>query len=136
MSLLRSGNVPCRYFFTVSVNFKIMQCRMSNLRKGSVALSNLRVKGPLFYIAVSGNNPSTHCHCVNGGRRGCLLMSLGCYRTDKNCQHVCLLISFFYFSANNVFGECPSRYLLYFLLSKKGHLQTGGCFSRRSTFIR
>ena len=32
----------------VTVDFKVVQCHLSNLRKGRVALSNLRVKGPLF----------------------------------------------------------------------------------------
>ena len=37
---------PLSLFFTVPVDFEIVQCRPSNLRKGSVALSNFRVKGP------------------------------------------------------------------------------------------
>ena len=36
---------PVIFLFTVPVDFKIVQC-LSNLRKGSVALSNVRVKGP------------------------------------------------------------------------------------------
>ena len=38
------------------VDFKIVQCRLSNLRKGSNALSNLRVKAPhsigLLYVGI------------------------------------------------------------------------------------
>ena len=45
LSILRKVNVPCHYFFFLSVNFKRAQCRLSNLRKGRIALSNLRVKG-------------------------------------------------------------------------------------------
>ena len=73
LPVLRNGNVPCCYFlnrpaslrtspmcisilekrqcplplvfFYLSVNFKIVQCCLSNVRKVSVALSNLRVKG-------------------------------------------------------------------------------------------
>ena len=33
MSHLRNGNVPCRYFGNVHVNFKIAKCPLSNLRK-------------------------------------------------------------------------------------------------------
>ena len=46
LSILRIGNVPCHYFLNIPVDFKVSQCRMSILRNGSVALSNLRVKGP------------------------------------------------------------------------------------------
>ena len=46
LSILRKGNVPCHYFVFLSVDFKRVQCRLSNLREGCVALSNLRVKGP------------------------------------------------------------------------------------------
>ena len=51
LSILRNGNVPCRPFLNVLVDFKvpgIVQCRLSNLRKGPVALSNLRVNGPII----------------------------------------------------------------------------------------
>ena len=41
LASLRNGNVPFRYFLNV-----VVQCRQSNSRKGRVALSNLRVKGP------------------------------------------------------------------------------------------
>ena len=34
LSILRNDNVPCRYFLNVPVDFKIVQCRLSNLRKG------------------------------------------------------------------------------------------------------
>ena len=44
---LRKVNVPCHYFVFLSVYFKRVQCRLLNLRKGHVALSNLRVKGHL-----------------------------------------------------------------------------------------
>ena len=46
LSILRNCNVPCRYFTKFPVDFKIALCRLSNLRKGRVALSNLRVKAP------------------------------------------------------------------------------------------
>ena len=48
-------NVACRFqkcqcplsiFYVFPVGFKIVQCRVSNLRKCCVALSDLRVKGP------------------------------------------------------------------------------------------
>ena len=48
LSILRNCNVPCHYFLNVPVDFKLVQCRLSNLRKCYVALSNLRVKGPLY----------------------------------------------------------------------------------------
>ena len=77
LSMLRSGNLPCRYFLNVPVDYKIVLCRLSNLRNapchvtntfahvdrlhvacrlsilrnGCVALSNLRVKNP--YIVAS-----------------------------------------------------------------------------------
>ena len=44
-------------FFNFPVDFKVVQCRLSNLRKGHVALSNLRVKGPYlvrWYLRYSG----------------------------------------------------------------------------------
>ena len=44
--ILRNGNVPCRYFLNVPVDFKGVQCRLLILRNGRVALLNLRVKGP------------------------------------------------------------------------------------------
>ena len=37
---------PAVNFVNVPVDFKVVQCRLSNLRKGCVVLSNLRVKGP------------------------------------------------------------------------------------------
>ena len=45
LSILRKVNVPCHYFLFLSVDFKRVQCHLSNLKKGRVALSNLRVKG-------------------------------------------------------------------------------------------
>ena len=45
LSILRNDNVPCHYLLFLSVDFKRVQCRLSNLRKGRVALSNLRAKG-------------------------------------------------------------------------------------------
>ena len=47
LSILRNGNVPCHYFLNVPVDFKVVQCPLSNLRKCHVGLSNSRVKGPL-----------------------------------------------------------------------------------------
>ena len=47
LSILRNCNVPCHYFFNVPVDFKVPQCRMSILRNGPVALSNLMIKGPI-----------------------------------------------------------------------------------------
>ena len=44
--IFRKGNVPCHYFVFLYVDFKKVQCRLSNLRKGRGALSNLRVSGP------------------------------------------------------------------------------------------
>ena len=46
LSILRKDNVPCRYFPNAPVDFKVVQCGMSNLIKRHVALSILRVKGP------------------------------------------------------------------------------------------
>ena len=43
---LRKDNVQFRYFLNVPVDFKVVQCRLSNLRKRRVALSILRVKEP------------------------------------------------------------------------------------------
>ena len=45
-AILRNGNVPCHYFLRLPVGLKIVLCRLSNSRKGCVALSNLRVKAP------------------------------------------------------------------------------------------
>ena len=53
MSILRKDNVPCRYFSNVPVDFKVVQCRLSNLRKRCVALSNLRVEGPLIPLGLT-----------------------------------------------------------------------------------
>ena len=46
LSILRNGNVPCRYFWNFPDDLKIVKCRLLNLGKGPVALSNLKVKGP------------------------------------------------------------------------------------------
>ena len=37
LSILRNGNVPCRYFLNVPVEFKIVQCRLSILKTPNVA---------------------------------------------------------------------------------------------------
>ena len=61
LSILRKDNVPCRYFSNVPVDFKVVQCRLLNLRKRCVALLILRVKGPIV-----GTNlpPLTHGPCL------------------------------------------------------------------------
>ena len=41
LSILRNGNVPCRYFLNVPVDFKIVQCRLSILR--NMALSPVAI---------------------------------------------------------------------------------------------
>ena len=41
MSILRNGNVPCRYFCNFHVDFKIAKCPLSNLRKGPCHVSNI-----------------------------------------------------------------------------------------------
>ena len=46
LSILRNCNVFCHYCLNVPVDFKVVQCRLSNLRNSPVNLSNLRVKGP------------------------------------------------------------------------------------------
>ena len=33
LSFLRNGIVPCQYFLNVPVGFKVVQCRLLNLRK-------------------------------------------------------------------------------------------------------
>ena len=38
------------FFSNVHVQFKVVQCCLSNLRKPCVALSNLRVKGPYLIL--------------------------------------------------------------------------------------
>ena len=43
----KTGQCPLSLFF-FSVDFKRVQCRLSNLRKGRVALSNIRVNGHIF----------------------------------------------------------------------------------------
>ena len=53
----------CHYFLFFSVDFKRVQCRLSNLRKGHVALLNLRVKGP------SNHSNGPKLHCVKGRSR-------------------------------------------------------------------
>ena len=53
----KKGQCPLSLFFLLlSVDFKRVQCRLSNLRKGRVALSNLRVNGPQLA-------PSLCAHC-------------------------------------------------------------------------
>ena len=42
----KNDDVPCRYFSNVPVDFKVVQCCLSNFRKRRVTLSNLKVKGP------------------------------------------------------------------------------------------
>ena len=59
LSILRNGNVPCRYFSSVSVDLKVVQCRPSNVRKRRVALWNLRVKGP-FLSCIGSRQPQLH----------------------------------------------------------------------------
>ena len=49
LSILRNDNLPCCYFANVPVDFKVVQCRLSNLRKRHVALSILMVKGPIAH---------------------------------------------------------------------------------------
>ena len=46
MSILENSNIPCRYFSNIPVEYKEVQCRLSNLRKLHVTLLILRVKGP------------------------------------------------------------------------------------------
>ena len=41
----KKWHVPCHYSINVSVNLKKVQRRLSYLRKGRVALSDLRVNG-------------------------------------------------------------------------------------------
>ena len=43
LSILRNDNVPCRHFKKFISISKIDQCRLSDLGKGHVALSNLGV---------------------------------------------------------------------------------------------
>ena len=50
LSISRNGNVPVCYFLNVPVNFKVVQCRLLNLRKCHIALSNLRIKGPFTVL--------------------------------------------------------------------------------------
>ena len=40
-SNLRNGNVPCRYFYNIHVDFNIVYCRMSNLRNGLCHVTNI-----------------------------------------------------------------------------------------------
>ena len=44
------------FFLNVPVDFKVVQCRLSNTRKCHVALSNLNVKGPYY-----GSGPEGVC---------------------------------------------------------------------------
>ena len=62
LSILRNGNVPCRLFLNVPVDFKVPQCRLSILRNGPVALSNLGVKGP-YHTEIFFYFLSTACFC-------------------------------------------------------------------------
>ena len=57
MSILRNGNVPCHYILNFPVYFRIVLCRLSDLRKDHVALLNLRVKGHQPHSPTS-----THLH--------------------------------------------------------------------------
>ena len=41
MSILRNGNVPCRYFSNVHVDFIITKCPLSNLRKCLCHVGNI-----------------------------------------------------------------------------------------------
>ena len=45
MSNLKNSLVACQYIFQTDVECQKAQCRMLNLRKGSVALSIVRVMG-------------------------------------------------------------------------------------------
>ena len=62
LSILWNDNVLCRYFSNLPVDFKIVQCRLSNLRKSHVALSILRVKGPGLGALPSYSQILAHAH--------------------------------------------------------------------------
>ena len=46
LSIVKNGNVPCHVCFKFSVVLRMVLFRLSNLRKGRVALSNVEVEGP------------------------------------------------------------------------------------------
>ena len=48
----RKIHVPCRYFSNVPVDFKVVQCRLSNLRKRCVVLSILRSRAPVLTVCI------------------------------------------------------------------------------------
>ena len=50
---------PVVNFLNVRVEFKVVECHLSNLRKGCVALSNLRVEGP-YMIEKGVHNSCLH----------------------------------------------------------------------------
>ena len=62
-SILRNG--PCRYFLKIPCLLKIVQCRLSNLRKGCVARSNLRVKDLLEDISCCNNHGLMCSHILS-----------------------------------------------------------------------
>ena len=60
LSIFRNDNVPCCYFSNVPGDFKVVQCRLSVLRKCSVTLLILRVKGPCSPLS----EPHPHPTCI------------------------------------------------------------------------
>ena len=41
MSILRNGNVPCRYLCNFHVDFRIAKCHLSNLKKGPCHVTDI-----------------------------------------------------------------------------------------------
>ena len=50
MSNLKNGNVPCPYFCNIHVDFKIVACRMSNLRNCPCHVTNIFLMS-MFHVA-------------------------------------------------------------------------------------
>ena len=63
LSILRNGNVPCRYFGYSPVDFEIVQCRVSLLTNGNVLCCYFFY---MFLLNLKGHN-TQHCgHTVKG----------------------------------------------------------------------
>ena len=60
--VLRNANVTSHDLWNSPVDFKIVQCRLSDLRNDRVALSNLRVRVPILAFAIKMSPFNTGMH--------------------------------------------------------------------------
>ena len=78
LSILRKGNVPCRYFRHFPVDFKIVQCRISNLRSVPCHVINVFSNVDRLHVAC-GFYEMTMSPCQNEGSRAPALCSSSIY---------------------------------------------------------